>query len=153
MVAEAGASAALTGLIFVAVSINLQKVLSIPSLAGRAAESIIQLFSVVIITTFCLVPGQGARLLGWELLFLGAAQWIILCVQHGRYAMQRREEPWHWLGSRVILNQFASLPVVAAGISLLALAGGGLYWLVPGILFSLSAGVLHAWVLLIEILR
>ncbi len=29
----------------------------------------------------------------------------------------------------------------------------GLYWLVPGVLASFSAGIQNAWVLLIEILR
>ena len=43
--------------------------------------------------------------------------------------------------------------VFAAGLSLLLHAGGGLYWLVPGILFLLIAGIFHAWVLLVEILR
>jgi hypothetical protein len=40
-----------------------------------------------------------------------------------------------------------------AGVSLLLGAGGGLYWLVPGIVLCLVVAVLDAWVLLIEILR
>jgi hypothetical protein len=57
-----------------------------------------------------------------------------------------RPDRVHWF-------QLASVPVFAAGISLLVHAGGGLYPLVPGILFSLVAGIFHAWVLLVEILR
>ncbi len=30
---------------------------------------------------------------------------------------------------------------------------GGLYWLAPGIILSIAAGVSNAWVLLVEILR
>jgi modulator of FtsH protease len=153
MIAEAGASAALTGLVFVAVSINLQKVLSYPSLPGRAGESIALLFSVLIIATFCLVPNLSTAMLGWELLILGAGQWMTLNVMHARYLRGRRAEPWHWMGTRILFNQLASLPVAIAGISLLLHAGGGLYWLLPGILFSLIAGVFHAWVLLVEIMR
>ncbi|HEX3901634.1 MAG TPA: hypothetical protein VH853_02220 [Polyangia bacterium] len=37
-VAEVGAAAALTGLLFVAVSINLSKVLAFPQLPGRAGN-------------------------------------------------------------------------------------------------------------------
>ncbi len=37
-VAEVGAAAALTGLLFVAVSINLTKVLAFPQLPGRAGS-------------------------------------------------------------------------------------------------------------------
>jgi hypothetical protein len=38
-------------------------------------------------------------------------------------------------------------------VSLLLRAGGGLYWLVPGVVLCLVVAVLDAWVLLIEILR
>ena len=47
----------------------------------------------------------------------------------------------------------AVLPLLAAGVSLLLHAGGGLYWLVPGLVLCLVVAVLDAWVLLIEILR
>ncbi len=153
MIAEAGASGALTGLVFVAVSINLQKVLAYPSLPGRAAESIIQLFSVLIITSLCLVPGQSPAALGWEFLVLGLGQWLGLGTVHWCHLRQHRDEPWHWMGSRIMFNLLASVPIAFAGVSLLLHAGGGLYWLVPGILFSLIAGVFHAWVLLVEIVR
>ena len=49
--AQASAAASLTGLVFVAVSINLTRVISVPGLAGRAAESIIQLFGVFIVSS------------------------------------------------------------------------------------------------------
>ncbi len=38
-IATAGASAALTGLIFVEVSINLSRILAIPTLPGRAVKT------------------------------------------------------------------------------------------------------------------
>jgi hypothetical protein len=47
----------------------------------------------------------------------------------------------------------AVLPFLVAGVSLLLRAGGGLYWLVPGIVLCLVVAVFNAWVLLIEILR
>lgn len=153
MVAEAGASAALTGLIFVAVSINLEKILSYPSLPGRAAESIVELFSVLIIASFCLVPGESRSLLGWEMLLFGLGMWIVVGLLQARYILKHRTEPWHWMGLRIMFGLLTSVPVCVAGISLLVQAGGGLYWLVPAILFSFIAGVFHAWVLLIEILR
>jgi hypothetical protein len=45
------------------------------------------------------------------------------------------------------------LPLMIGGVSLLFRAGGGLYWLVPGIVLCLLVAVLDAWVLLVEILR
>jgi hypothetical protein len=46
----AGARATLTGLIFVAVSINLSLVLTLPGLSGQAADSIMQWFGVLLIS-------------------------------------------------------------------------------------------------------
>jgi modulator of FtsH protease len=42
---------------------------------------------------------------------------------------------------------------VVGAISLIAGAGGGLYWVLGGIVGALVGTVLNAWVLLIEILR
>ena len=53
----------------------------------------------------------------------------------------------------VVTSQLATLPVIVAGASLVSQRGGGLYWLVPGIVLLLGVGVINAWVLLIEILR
>jgi hypothetical protein len=52
-----------------------------------------------------------------------------------------------------VLAELAVLPFVVAGVSLLRGAGGGLYWLVPGVVLCLVVAVLDAWVLLVEILR
>jgi hypothetical protein len=38
-------------------------------------------------------------------------------------------------------------------VSLLAQAGGGLYWIVAGILGAVLGASVNAWVLLVEILR
>ena len=52
-----------------------------------------------------------------------------------------------------VTSQLATLPVLVAGASLVARSGGGLFWLVPAIVLLLGVGVMHAWVLLVEILR
>lgn len=72
LVAEAGASAALTGLLIVAVSINLTRILSFPHLPGRAAQAVMVVLSVLLVSTCCLVPAQSARVLGAEVLAVGA---------------------------------------------------------------------------------
>jgi MFS-type transporter involved in bile tolerance (Atg22 family) len=66
-VAEVGASAALTGLLFVAVSINLGQILKYPHLPTRALEALATLLCVLVISTFALVPEQTAFVYGLEM--------------------------------------------------------------------------------------
>ena len=49
--------------------------------------------------------------------------------------------------------QIATLPLIVAGIAILAVGVGGLYWLVAGMVFSILAALFEAWVLLVEINR
>src|SRR5215210_848044 len=72
-VASAGASAALTGLVFVAVSINIERILRYPGLPERALETVLLLPGVVVVSLLGLVPGQSRTALGAELLAEGIA--------------------------------------------------------------------------------
>jgi hypothetical protein len=76
--AEAGASAALGGLLFVAVSINLDRIIALRSLPGAALGAIVLLVAVLMVSTFVLVPGQPRWVLGTEVLVVGIAAWSIL---------------------------------------------------------------------------
>ena len=71
-VAEVGASAALTGLVIVAISINLATLVKNRPLSGRAGETVVQLAGVLLLSSLALVPGQPLWLLGVEFLGVGA---------------------------------------------------------------------------------
>jgi hypothetical protein len=150
-VAEAGASAALTGLIFVAVSINLSRILSYPHLPGRAAQALMVLLPVLVVSTFGLVPGQSARLLGSEILGVGVVTALGMTRLQVRDRIHVQERTW--VISSVVTSQLPLLPFAVSGVLLLCGSPGALYWLVAGSILSFGAGVLNAWVLLIEILR
>ena len=49
--------------------------------------------------------------------------------------------------------QLAVIPIIVAGVSLIAGAGGGLYWLVPALVFVFVTTTVRAWVLLVEVMR
>jgi hypothetical protein len=89
----------------------------------------------------------------WHDLFVGVAgaAWLFAT---GVFTVRRpaidRLQP---IVVNAVAAQLATLPVIVAGASLLARSGGGLYWLVLGILLLLGVGVSYAWVLLVEILR
>jgi modulator of FtsH protease len=150
---QAEVAATLTGLVFVAVSINLTRVLSIPGLTGRAAESILQLLGAVVISTTVLIPGQPAVMLGGEVLVLGIVLWVVQTLLQVRYLTSKTGHPRKWGITRILQTTLANVPFCISGILLLRGSPAGLYWLAPGLIFSLFAGVASAWVLLVEILR
>ena len=152
--AEVAAAAALTGLVFVSVSINVERIMRYPTLPDRALEAIL-LFSVVVLTsTLVLVPGQGIALLGIELLLVSVLAWAAVTNIHVRSL--RDPDARRYMPQRIAyaaLTELAMLAFALAGLTLLLHAGGGLYWLVPATVLALSGAVLSAWVLLIEIIR
>jgi hypothetical protein len=150
---QAGAAATLTGLVFVAVSIYLPRIIDTPGLAGRAAESLIQFLQVFFASTTALIPRQPLQALAIELLAVAVLSWALQGISQIRYARARSGHPLHWLLVRTVQTQLASIGFLVGGIFLLRGDARGLYWLVPGFAFSFVAGVANAWVLLIEILR
>jgi hypothetical protein len=151
-VGVAGAAAALTGLLFVSLSINLRQILGQEWLPRRAGLALMLLFETLVIAILGLVPGQSPGVLGVEYLSLGGIMWLFAI---GVYTVRRPAVGDYRapivLGA--VTSQLATLPVLVAGVSLIARSGGGLYWLVPAIVLLLGIGVMHAWVLLVEILR
>jgi NADPH:quinone reductase-like Zn-dependent oxidoreductase len=75
-IAEVGASAALLGLLFVGVSINLTRILSIPGLPNRAFLGLVILLTILVVSSLLLVPGQSLTLAGIEILIVGLIVWI-----------------------------------------------------------------------------
>jgi hypothetical protein len=150
---EAGAAATLTGLVFVALSVNLARIVAFPGLPGRGAESILQFLEVLLISTVALIPGQSDRALATELIAIGFALWLAQVAGQILYLRKRSGHPWTWFVLRAVLSQFATVPFCVAGIALYFGAPNALYWLVPGFIFSFLAGCMSAWVLLVEILR
>jgi len=151
--AEAGASAALVGLLFVAVSINLAEIIKMSQLVMRAAKALFTLMGVLLATTLCMVPGQAMVFLGCELTVLGLLVWLSTTLSqhaasHNNLYVKKKERVL-----QVILTQLSAVPFIAGGVSLLLGFGGGLYWLVAATIFSFIAALIDAWVLLIEIQR
>jgi hypothetical protein len=151
--ALAGVFAALTGLVFVALSINLKEILALPGVTGRALEAIVLLVTPVLVGLTGLLPKQAASTLGVELLIFGVAEWLAVnaIVVAGREALSQRPRPE--LTMRIILAEVATLLTVTAALLLASGRIGGLYWLAAARGLSLVVGVLDAWVLLVEILR
>ncbi len=151
--AQAGAFAALTGLVFVALSINLKTILDTPGTSGRAGEALILLVTPVLLGLAGLVGHQALRALGVEWLVVGVGAWgaVTFILGRGREAIMSR--PWHEALVRVAGAEGAVLSVIVVGSLLVGGSTSGFYWQAAGIALCLVVGILDGWVLLVEILR
>ena len=152
-VALAGAAAVLAGLVFVAVSINIDRILPVRGLPGRAGESVLLFLTALIACAFVLVPHQPGTALGVELLVLGSAALVVLILLVIPAVRGPSRQPVVWHATRIIGIIAATLPIALAGMSLVHWLPGGLYWLVAGVLSALAVATGNAWVLLVEVVR
>ena len=155
--AAVGAGATLSGLVFVAVSINLSRILAHPSLPARAWQTLGLLMTPLIVGFFLLITGQSRAVLAWELIvsavLLGAGRVAI----HSRSVRSEKDTPLPLVGRlaglvSALLPALVSYACLAvAGATLLAQGGGGLYWLVPSVLLAFFFGLINAWTLLVDL--
>lgn len=131
--ASAGASAALAGLVFVAVSINIDRILKLRGVPERALQTVLLLLTVVLVSLIGLIPGQSRTVLGGELLVVA----LVFAAVIGRLSATSLPEDSEFRGrwlSRLMLLASGIVPLIVGGASLMAEAGGGLYSTVAGIL-------------------
>jgi hypothetical protein len=148
-----GAAATLTGLLFVSVSINLDRILSGGKfLPARARETLASLVLIVAYSSLTLVP-QSIVALGIEILLLAAPLLAATLWDQIDHLMSSTGDPVVWSVSRIAATGMGTLPATLAGASLIARWGGGFYLLVPASLLGIIGAVYSAWVLLVEIAR
>jgi hypothetical protein len=149
----AATAATLAGLLFVAVSINLRNILQYPNLPARAGMTLITFATPLVTGVLLVVPGQSRVALGCELLATGIAIEALQLRIHLGAERSPEETSLTWAVGRVLPGVASCGCLVIAGITLLAQAGGGLYWVVPSVLSAIVFGLVNVWVLLVEILR
>ncbi|MEU7428281.1 hypothetical protein [Streptomyces sp. NPDC040750] len=152
-----GAAAALCGLIFVGLSVNLRTVLEMEkseghnSMTGRALEALAALLIVLVVSLVALTPALNRGALAVFVLINAVCSAISPCraVRSGR----GKGVPTPALLLRLSAAAALTLTLLAAGTSLAAGQGGGLYWLPAAFVLAVMVAAVNAWVLLVEILR
>jgi hypothetical protein len=151
--AMAESAATLTGLIFVGVSISLKSILEAPQLPGRALESLILLLTILLVSALYLVPGQTSYHIGIEVLILSAITWVITLIIDINILRKTDAEYKKHSWMNMLFTQLSVLPYLLGGVIMLCQGYAGIYWMIPGMLFSFIKAVMDAWVLLVEIHR
>lgn len=146
-----GASAALVGLLFVAVSIKVDLIVRSVALRARAAQTL-TLFLVPLLAAIILgIPAQPLWVFGVLVSALGvvaAAAFIVL----GRQAKHANDD------TSLARTLSATTPststcvlIVAAGIAMLFGWSGGFYFLAAATIAAIVGGVINAWLLLVRL--
>ncbi len=150
LVAVAGASAALVGLLFVGLSINLDRLLATPHLLLRAGASLTTLGSMLIISCLLLAPGYSLAQYGLAIMVVAVVTWGLVtywCWRAIGEAPPAFRRPQVFI---LCLIQFATLPGVVAGFMVWHREEDGLDWLVPTFLAAFVVAMANSWVLTVE---
>jgi hypothetical protein len=147
--ALAAVAGALTGLLFVALSVKGNVLAESRTLSSRAAETLV-LFMISVLIAVLLVAPQPPAALGWELLALAVVSGAILLVLDRRAGHAAHPGAARYV-ERFSPNTITAVIVAVAGLTFLLKAGGGLYWLIPAAVASLVGGVVNAWLFLVRV--
>jgi len=148
-VTVASLAGALTGLLFVALSIRGQTMAGSVSLRSRAAQTLV-LFMTAAITAVVMVAPQPGSALGAELLAMAAVSGAAVLVLDRRAGHEAESGVARYI-DLASPNMVTAVLVGVAGLTFLLKAGGGLYWMIPAVLASLVGGVINAWLFLIKL--
>jgi hypothetical protein len=139
-----GASGALTGLLFVAVSLNASRIAGHQGLRASAAQTLV-LF-ITPLAAVLLTPDQPDWALGAELIAIGlAASWVLLSTRRVQHGLPDHDKQLIAIFNRRGPNVMVMSLFVVSGIILACSDPSGLYLLLPASLVALMSGVLNAW--------
>jgi hypothetical protein len=151
-VASVGASAALAGLVMVAISVNVKAILSGPALPARAASTVAILVLILACTSVGLIKAQALRALGVELLIF-ALVGLIPALNSTRADLRVPDRQWSERLFHIVIGHATSALFLVAGALLATGSSAGYFWIVAAVITGYVVATLNAWVLLIEILR
>ena len=150
----AEAAATLTGLVIVAVSVNLQKIIAFKHLPARAFGAIGALTALMVSCVLALIP-QPVQAYAVELGGAAVVGWY-LHLRTARTIFEGHAELGRPLYERVLMLAFGQVQLLPLSLGAICLGLGhpwGLYFISGTAIAALIVAVINAWVLLVEIVR
>ncbi len=152
-VAETAAAAALLGLLFVAMSINIKQFIEAGGLTDRAFGALVLLLSLLIIGLLLAMPDQPVLIMGAETVVISAGTAAVAVVS-GIRGLQAADNLYRRnFSQNIIGNVIAIAPITIGGLLMIGGGEAGFYWVAAGMCLSLVKAVSEGWIFLVEINR
>ncbi|GAA1533485.1 hypothetical protein HD600_001885 [Microbacterium ginsengiterrae] len=151
-VAMAGASAALAGLVIVAASVNIDKIIRAGTLTARLGAAIAALVLALVASALGLVPRLDLTWYGIILLVCAVAAGMF-AVHAMRVLIRDNDPEQRARGAKAVLGFLPVAGYLAAGVALIAGSPVGLVLTAVGCLLAVVAAIVMSWVVLVEVLR
>jgi len=153
-VAAATASAALAGLVFVALSVNIGRIIQFSHLPARAGAAMATLM-LILVTSMVMLVHQDILPLGLEvLIFTLCCGWLVTkSIRLSRKAQSVHQRPVREWKIETAVGFVELTPFAAGAVLMLLNNAAGFYCVAAGVILIFIFAVMNAWVLLVEILR
>ena len=156
--AQVASTAALAGLLFVALSVNIASILRYSWLPARAAQTLVVLMGALALSSLQLFPAAAHAFVAYADVAVSVVTYAVTCRLSDvftRIPAEWRAKPDRARALTVNLaaSQLATLPPLAGSLLIVLGNSAGYYAIACGVILALGFGLLNSWVLLVEILR
>lgn len=146
-----GASAALLGLLFVAISIRIGVVAASAELRNRAAQTLVLFGIVLLLSVLLAIPDQSYLIFGIEVTVLAVLSGTGLYLLDYRAGRSRGQQRIGRVLDVVAPNTVTTVLLLVSGVLLAFGVSAGLYVMVAPVVAAFAGGIASAWLFMTRV--